>query len=125
MSSSIPSWATADPALMGTVAKPYAVQNLVDGKWATSKSTMSIPHPLDRDAHPIFTIPDTQADELAPFYESLRKIPKSGVHNPLKNPDRYVQYGEISRKVRYFYSKYKFATNDPIQELWMPTADPF
>jgi 1-pyrroline-5-carboxylate dehydrogenase len=37
--------------------------------------------------------------ELQPFVESLRGVPKSGVHNPLKNVERYVQFGEISRKV--------------------------
>jgi 1-pyrroline-5-carboxylate dehydrogenase len=95
----MPSWATVDPLKMGKDATPYAVSNLVGGKWASAASTMSIPHPLDKDAHDIFTIPDTQVDELGPFFESLRKVPKSGVHNPLKNPDRYVKYGEISRKV--------------------------
>jgi len=97
--SSLSSWATIDPKALGTTPEPYAVSNLVDGKWDQStKSRMTIIHPLDRDAHPIFTIPDTQADEVQPFIDSLRKIPKSGVHNPLKRPERYVQYGEISRK---------------------------
>ena len=95
----MPSWATADPSKMGTTAEPYAVSNLVDGKWAKAEATMTIPHPMDKDAHPIFTIPDTTVSELGPFLESLQKVPKSGRHNPLKNPDRYVQYGEISRKV--------------------------
>jgi 1-pyrroline-5-carboxylate dehydrogenase len=98
--SALSSWATYDPKDLGTSAKPYAVQNLVDGQWTNSKSTMEIIHPMDRDAPPIFTIPDTQKDEIQPFVESLRKCPKSGMHNPLKNPERYVQYGEISRRVR-------------------------
>jgi len=96
-----------DPKAMGvnngSSEQPYAVQNLVDGNWegATStQSTIDIPHPLDANAPPIFTIPDTQVSELDPFFKSLRKVPKSGVHNPLKNPERYVQYGEISRQVR-------------------------
>jgi len=38
--------------------------------------------------------------ELGPFVESLRGVPKSGVHNPIKNVERYRQFGEISRKVR-------------------------
>jgi len=98
--SSLPEWATIDPKALGTMAEPYAVQNLVDGKWTSSKNKMTIIHPLDKDAHPIFTIPDTQVDEIGPFVESLRKIPKSGVHNPIKNPHRYLEFGEISRKVR-------------------------
>ena len=100
-SSSIPSWATADPKAMGVDPEPYAVKNLVDGEWQSASSgSIVIPHPLDASAPPIFTIPDTQTLELDPFYESLRKVSKSGLHNPLKNPERYVQYGEISRKVR-------------------------
>ena len=108
MSSSnfIPEWATVDPKLMGTTPEPYAVSNLVNGNWVKAKSTMTIPHPMDRDAHPIFTIPDTKSEELGPFFESLRGVPKSGVHNPLKNPERYVEYGEISRKASFFWRNF-------------------
>lgn len=94
-----PVWATVDPASMGTNPEPYAVHNLVGGKWVKANATMAIPHPMDKNAQPIFTVPDTQGDELDPFIESLRKVTKSGMHNPLKNPERYLQYGEISRKV--------------------------
>jgi 1-pyrroline-5-carboxylate dehydrogenase len=97
----VPSWATYDPSELGSSATPYAVQNFVDGKWTKAKASMDIPHPMDKDSHPIFTVPDTQADEIAPFLESLRKVSKSGKHNPLKNNDRYVKYGEIARKVSY------------------------
>jgi hypothetical protein len=83
--SSKPVWATADPDLMGTTPELYAVSNLVGGKWVKAKSEMIIPHPMDKDKHPIFSVPDTEISELAPFYESMRKVSKSGVHNPLKN----------------------------------------
>ena len=98
---SIPEWATYDPEQLGATADIYEVKNCVNGVWTKdTKSNLVIPHPMDRDAHPIFTVPDTQAEELGPFIESLRKCPKTGLHNPLKNPERYVQYGEISRRVR-------------------------
>lgn len=96
---SVPSWATYDPKDLGSSETPYAVSNLVDGEWTQAKSSIEIPHPLDRDSLPIFTTPDTQLSELQPFIDSLRKVSKSGKHNPLKNNDRYVQYGEISRLV--------------------------
>jgi len=97
---SVPEWATIDPDALGTTADVYSVKNCVDGVWTDdTKSKIVIPHPLDRDMHPLFTVPDTQPDELGPFLESLRKCPKTGMHNPLKNPEPYVQYGEISRKV--------------------------
>jgi 1-pyrroline-5-carboxylate dehydrogenase len=99
MMSSKPSWATFNPDVAGTTKDIYAVQNLVDGQWTTAKTKMDVIHPLDKDAQPIFSIPDTQSSEIQPFVDSLRKVPKSGLHNPLKNPHRYVEYGEISRKV--------------------------
>jgi hypothetical protein len=97
--SSIPSWASVDPKKMGSTPDIYAVSNCIDGKWTQAKATMTIPDPMNKDAHPIFTCPDTTVDEIQPFLDSLRKVPKSGVHNPLKNPARYVEYGEISRRV--------------------------
>lgn len=29
-----------------------------------------------------------QPEEVEPFVRSLQAVPKSGLHNPLKNPDR-------------------------------------
>ena len=100
--SSLSSWATVDPATLGSDST-YLVPNLVDGQWTTSAKTKAdIIHPLDKTKPAIFQICDTQADELQPYLESLRKVSKSGLHNPIKNPERYVQYGEISRRVRNF-----------------------
>lgn len=33
-------------------------------------------------------IPDTQRDEAQPFIDSLKAVPKTGLHNPFKNPER-------------------------------------
>jgi len=111
---SVPEWATIDPEQLGAVTTPHDVANCVDGKWSKdTKQKMDIPHPLDRDAPPLFTIPDTQADELGPFLKSLRKCPKTGLHNPLKNPERYVQYGEITRLVCYYLLKRIFCILRP------------
>ncbi len=35
---------------------------------------------------------------MKPFIESLEKCPKSGLHNPFKNPERYLLYGSVMRK---------------------------
>jgi hypothetical protein len=99
-SASLPRWATLDPSTLGSNAVPHAVLNLVNGNWSSSESTLAIPNPMDRDAPPVCTIPDTGIHELGPFVESLRNVPKSGIHNPMKNVERYRQFGEISRKVR-------------------------
>uniref|UniRef100_A0A7S2HZA5 Aldehyde dehydrogenase domain-containing protein n=1 Tax=Helicotheca tamesis TaxID=374047 RepID=A0A7S2HZA5_9STRA len=99
--SSIPGWATFDPALLGKNSTPHYVQNLVSGSWqekdAISK-TISIPDPIDKSSFPICTVPDTQVSDLTPFIESMKKVPKSGLHNPLKNVERYLYLGEVTRR---------------------------
>jgi hypothetical protein len=104
-SSSLLVWASVNPSDLGVNSNPYAVSNLVQGQWKDSKEYLTIPHPLDKDAPPLFTVPSTQIDELDDFYVSLRSCPKSGLHNPLKNPERYVQLGEISRKAAAFLNE--------------------
>ncbi len=47
----------------------------------------------------IIRTPATSEEELAPFIESINSCPKTGLHNPLKNPERYVMLGEVSHKV--------------------------
>ncbi len=49
---------------------------------------MTIPDPLNGE--PFITVPDTQLHEVEPFVKSLLAVPKSRLHNPLKNPDRYL-----------------------------------
>ena len=57
-----------------------------------------MPDPLNGE--PFTLVPDTQGDaELKPFSDSLRAVPKSGLHNPLKHPERYVLYGAVCAKV--------------------------
>jgi len=38
-------------------------------------------------------------DEAAPFIDALRECPKSGLHNPFKNKERYLMLGEVCRKL--------------------------
>jgi 1-pyrroline-5-carboxylate dehydrogenase len=47
----------------------------------------------------MLTQPDTTIEEIDPFIESLRECPKSGLHNPFKNKERYLMLGEVCRKV--------------------------
>lgn len=59
----------------------------VAGKWADAASVLTIPDPLNGE--PFTYIPDTQGAELQPFISSLKAVPKSGLHNPLKKPERW------------------------------------
>jgi 1-pyrroline-5-carboxylate dehydrogenase len=47
---------------------------------------------------PFIKMPRTSVAELDRFVASLKRVPKSGLHNPFKNPERYVQWGEVSAK---------------------------
>lgn len=96
----IPSWATLDPDSLGLVSEVHGVQNLVKGNWDDNiKNKIEIPNPMNKDAPNICTIPDTTIEELEPFVNSMKDVSKSGMHNPLKNVERYLLYGEISRMV--------------------------
>ena len=85
-------WATVDPH---DTSKPLEVKNLVRGEWtaAAGGKTRTFPDPLTGLADAI-VVPDTQLEELQPFRDFLSACPKSGLHNPLKNPEKYVQLGQ-------------------------------
>jgi len=91
-----------DPNELGTVST-HNVLNVVGGQWQKDgdiAKKLIIPNPLNKDGLPICTVPDTSIDELGPFIQSMEAVSKSGVHNPLKAVERYLMYGEISRKVK-------------------------
>ncbi|EWM24080.1 aldehyde dehydrogenase [Nannochloropsis gaditana] len=75
------SFATVDPETLSG-EKPYQVYNLVKGGWTLPKSSVTIPDPLN--GKPFLQLPDTQADEIGPYVEALKAVPKSGLHNPFK-----------------------------------------
>ena len=58
----------------------------VFGKWVGTEKQLTIPDPLNGE--PFIKVPDTQLNEIEPFVKSLLAVPKSGLHNPFKNPER-------------------------------------
>jgi 1-pyrroline-5-carboxylate dehydrogenase len=44
------------------------------------------------------SVSDTKESETTEFIASLNACTKSGLHNPLKNPQRYIEYGNISAR---------------------------
>lgn len=60
----------------------------VNGKWTLPKDIKSIPCPVKGDA--FMKIPNTAPQDAQPFIDSLKSVPKSGMHNPLKNPERFA-----------------------------------
>ena len=62
----------------------------------------AVPDPLT--GVEMMRVPNPEADVSAPgalrrAVETLRAVPKSGVHNPLKNPERYLLYGRVCGQV--------------------------
>lgn len=103
MMATVPSWATLDPDAMSG-ANPCTLRNLAGGKWIDSAQYTDIVDPM-KDGEIMVRMPDTQVNELKPFVDSLSACPKTGLHNPLKNPERYVNWGEINYKIAEELSK--------------------
>lgn len=88
----MPDFATLDPFEGMTEQEPGVVRNLCAGEWQQAGGTRDdIPDPLHGGA--FLEIPDTE--DVAPFIEGLRRVPRYGVHNPLRNPQRYVMLGQV------------------------------
>ena len=94
MSNFVKSFATVDPFDGMTGAAPAQAQNLVGGQWVSTDKTMTVPDPLNGEA--FIEMPDTQ--DIGPFVAGLKSCPKTGLHNPLKNVERYVQLGQVCAK---------------------------
>ena len=91
MTDIVKSFATVDPFDGMTGAAPAQAQNLVGGQWVSTDKTMTVPDPLNGEA--FIEMPNTE--DIAPFVAGLRSCPKTGLHNPLKNVERYVHLGRV------------------------------
>lgn len=89
------SWATVDPDAMGAAA-PAVGANLVGGRWTDTAAYIDVPDPMTGAV--MIKCPDTSDAEAAPFAAALAAVPKSGLHNPLKHPERYAMYGAVTAR---------------------------
>jgi 1-pyrroline-5-carboxylate dehydrogenase len=88
----IPTFATVDPFNGMTPGEPGVVRNLLRGEWMDGERFREdIPDPLSGGR--FLQVPDT--GDHAGYIDSLRSCPKSGLHNPFKNPQRYVHLGQV------------------------------
>ena len=86
---------TIDPFNGMTESSPGLVQNLVDGKWQSdARFREDILDPLNGES--FLAVPDTT--NVDAYLGGLTSCPKSGLHNPLKNTDRYVHLGRVCAK---------------------------
>ena len=89
------SWATIDPSNFSE-PNPHHVRNLIKGKWTSTLEHETIIDPLNGEK--FLFVPKTSVPESKVFAESLNSCPKSGLHNPIKNPERYLLYGDVAAK---------------------------
>ena len=91
-SANITSFSTIDPFESMTSHSPGRAINLVGGDWiGAAKQREDIPDPMTGGR--FIDVPDTR--DIQPFLDSFVRCPKSGLHNPLKNTDRYVHLGSV------------------------------
>jgi len=88
----VPVFATVDPFDGMTAASPAILQNLVDGRWADGDGDY---YDLIDPMNGAVFVKEPTTRNLAPFVDGLKCCPKSGMHNPLRNPDRYVYLGQV------------------------------
>lgn len=88
-------FATVSPDDMSG-ATPHTVKNLLGGRWVDSSKHDTLPDPLNGE--PFLKVPATTAEEAAEFVASLAQCPKTGLHNPIKSPERYLTYGSATAK---------------------------
>ncbi len=92
MTNGVGGFATVDPFNGMTGTAPGKVRNLAAGQWAFAEHLRDdILDPLN--GQHFLEVPDTQA--FKPFLAGLQSCRKSGLHNPLKNTERYVHLGRV------------------------------
>ena len=92
---SCPAFASVDPFNGMNEENTGAVQNLVSGDWVSVTPVRDdLPDPLHGGN--FLAVPDTE--DLAAFSAGLTSCPKTGLHNPLKNTERYVHLGQVCAK---------------------------
>jgi len=92
MKDKVAAFATVDPFEGMTGNNPGRAQNLAGGQWVSVEQLRDdIVDPMNGER--FMEIPDTQ--DFGPFLDGLRSCPKTGLHNPMKNTERYVMLGGV------------------------------
>jgi len=92
-SQGIPAWATVNPweTFIG------GGENLCGGSWSDSSSFKVIPDPMT--GADMLKLPNPPKSEVDGFIERMANCPRSGLHNPIKHPERFVHLGEVNARV--------------------------
>lgn len=88
----VPEFATVDPFDGMTPANPGMLQNLVAGQWVDGDGGYDdLIDPMNGEAF----IKEPHTSDFSPYVDGLKSCPKSGLHNPLKKPGRYMYLGQV------------------------------
>jgi len=87
-------FATVDPNRMNGNDKGF---NLISGQWQGTANYHDLPDPMTGNT--LIKVPATSLEEVEPIIENCKAVPKSGLHNPFKNKERYLMLSEVNRKV--------------------------
>jgi len=79
-----------------SASSPAVGKNLCGGVWTEAAKQHAVIDPLNGES--FILVPDTSMDEIDPFVQRMKNCPRSGLHNPLKNPERYTMLGEVMVK---------------------------
>lgn len=77
--------------------KHLTLSNYINGDWRNTAKYEDFPDPLE--GYNYLKVPLTEKQEMSDIISSMNSCPKHGLHNPLKNVNRYIKYGDICRKV--------------------------
>lgn len=77
--------------------KQWKISNFINGEWRSTSKYEEYPDPLR--GNKFIESPLTEKSEMTDIINQMNSCPKSGLHNPLRNVERYVMYGQICRKV--------------------------
>ena len=92
MKDKLAAFATVDPFAGMNEKSPGLAQNLAGGQWVSGAGLRDdIVDPMN--GRRFLDIQDTR--DFAPFIDGLESCPKTGLHNPMKNTERYVMLGRV------------------------------
>jgi 1-pyrroline-5-carboxylate dehydrogenase len=78
-------------------AKTFKLSNYINGEWRSTSKYEEFPDPLKGGK--MLDVPLTEKSEFQDIIKSMKECPKYGLHNPLRNVERYLLYGQVCRKV--------------------------
>lgn len=70
---------------------------LVGGIWKEAAEKVNLVDPMNGET--FLKVSNANENELKEISENVMKCPKSGMHNPLKNVERYNMYGDVCSQV--------------------------